>query len=758
MVDRTARAKGKRGSGGVEGPWDARTLTRRRFLIASIGAGLSVLGLGGSACDTRGGGSQPALQGEGSLPGLEIFRQGYPRAFFFRLPEVDARRRQGNLSYEEWEKRYLPLNGIVGKVLYETSDHAGKYDNLPFFLRYKENNPGKVVLLHYHGAGRRATDTTADFFAGHWLYYEGTELTRRVDASPSTNVLHVSDTSVFSLDRVQGVGDDVAIVPVGEAGEPDWGSAEQVRLEEIDAENGIITVERGAYGTEPRSFPAGSYLAAHVLTAPYPSEETPDQTTMWSYNFSTVGPRDQRGRNGADALVDHLAEKLGSDGPLSTFDGIVFDVLPFGVRNGHPVSDVDADADGEKDGGIIDGVDVVGLGTVGFVEALRERLPDRIIMADGQKPDKGQRGFGHLNGVESEGFPDLDDVGLEHLSRGMNILGFWGENSTAPSVNYVNFKYADRESEKAARNTFEEPNASEDQSYRKLRLALASAQFADASFAYTKDWAPPKTLWEQEEVVVQVFDELWQGVEQNPNWLGMPLGPAVRLAAESLDLLDGQGEGWPQNFVDRFEGEEVTFARDATMTTMSVVVEPTGSDVDTPVLEKTMAFTLPEIEVTGEDLFVVLRLRAEQLEGYPASIGRRLYVTAAPDGDADRSVEEFAWANQKPFAATFYFKDVGPGPVDLVFEVEGDRPVFFEKLNAHSATDATYREFENGVVFANPSTRPYTFDLGRLFPGASFRRLRGSEGQDPRTNDGSSLGEELTLGPKDGLFVVRSGG
>ena len=757
MVDRTDHAKGKRDMSVVEGARAAGTLTRRRFLAASasIGAGLSVLGLGRWTWDARGGDSQPALQGEGSLAGLEIFRQGYPRAFFFRLPEVDARRRQGNLSYEEWEKRYLPLNGIVGKALNETSDHAGKYDTLPFFLRYKENNPGKVVLLHYHGAGRRATDTTADFFAGHWLYYEGTELTRRVDASPSTNVLHVSDTSVFSLDRAQGVGDDIAMVPVGDDGEPDWGSAEQVRLEEIDTENEVITVERGVYGTEPRSFPAGSYLAAHVLTAPYPSEETPGQTTMWSYNFSTVGPRDERGRNGADALVDHLAEKLGPGGPLSTFDGIVFDVFTFGVRNGHPVKDVDADADGEKDGGIIDGVDVVGLGTVGFAEALRERLPDKISMADGQKQDKGQRGFGHLNGIESEGFPDLDDVGLDHLSRGMNILGFWRENSTAPSVNYVSFKYADRESEKAARNTFEEPNSSEDQSYRKLRLALASAQFADASFTYLKDWAPPKTLWEQEAVMVQVFDELWQGVEQNPNWLGTPLGPTVRLAAESPDLLDLQGEGWPQDFVDRFEGEEVTFARDATP---GLVIEPTGSDVDTPVLERTMAFTLPEIEVTREDLFVFLQLRAEQLEGYPASIGRRVYVTAAPDGDADRAVEEFAWANQKPFAATFYFKDVGPGPVDLIFEVEGDQPVFFEKLNAHSATDATYREFENGVVFANSSTRPYTFDLGRLFSGASFCRLQGSEGQDPQTNDGRSLGEELTLGPKDGLFVVRSGG
>jgi len=171
-----------------------------------------------------------------------------------------------------------------------------------------------------------------------------------------------------------------------------------------------------------------------------------------------------------------------------------------------------------------------------------------------------------------------------------------------------------------------------------------------------------------------------------------------------------------------------------------------------------MVFELPEIEVPGEDFFVFLRIKVEPLEGYPGSIGRRVTVTAAPDGDANQTVEEFTWANEKPFAATFYFKDVGSGPVNLGFEVEGDRPVVFEKLSAHSATDAMYREFEHGVVFANPSTRPYTFDLGGLFPGTSFRRLKGSEGQDPETNDGQLLGEELTLGPKDGLFVERSSG
>jgi hypothetical protein len=241
----------------------------------------------------------------------------------------------------------------------------------------------------------------------------------------------------------------------------------------------------------------------------------------------------------------------------------------------------------------------------------------------------------------------------------------------------------------------------------------------------------------------------------------MPLGPAVHIAAGSPDLLGGRGEYWSQGLVERFEGEGIAFARDAAS---GMIINPTGSDGGTPTLEKTMTFTLPGIEAPKEDLFVSLQLRADPLEEYSgsigrsASIGRRVYVTAVPGVGRNPGTEDFTWANEKSFTATFYFKDIGPGSVDLSFEVEGERPLYFEKLTAHSATNARYREFENGVVFANPSTRPYTFDLARLFPGASLRRLRGSENQDPETNNGRPLGEELTLGPKDALFVVRGGG
>lgn len=391
-----------------------------------------------------------------------------------------------------------------------------------------------------------------------------------------------------------------------------------------------------------------------------------------------------------------------------------------------------------------------------FTYDLRRRLPGKLIIADSTYPERLQRSFGHLSGVESEGYPDLFDHGLDNLSKAANVFDFWRENSASPSLSYVNFKYR-QSSPPKDKNTFVEPNLSEDQSYRKMRLVLASAQFSDAAFTYAPDWSPPPALWRQGNAQVRIFDELWRGEDQSPNWLGMPKGSTVFLAAEAPDLLGGRGESWPHTFVRRFRGEGVAFERAAGTSpgTASMVVRATSTNTRVPVLARAMAFTLPGTQVPKQDLFVSLRLSASPLRGYAAAMARRVYVTATR---GTRKRGSFTWTDGQPFTATFYFRDVGPGLVDLGFRVEGDAPVRFHSLTARSAADAAYREFESGVIFANNSIRPYTFDLEGLFPGASFQRIQGTANQDPNTNNGQPLGATLTLGPKDALFVARVGG
>jgi hypothetical protein len=122
-------------------------------LVAGAGARLIVLGLG------RAGGREA----EAAPLDLDLLTRGYPSAVSFR-PSVGED--PGPVAYEQWEKRLLPLGGIVGKVLNEAHDYTGK-NNLSYFVNYKQRNPSKLLMLHYIGTGRRATDeaTTKSFQA-----------------------------------------------------------------------------------------------------------------------------------------------------------------------------------------------------------------------------------------------------------------------------------------------------------------------------------------------------------------------------------------------------------------------------------------------------------------------------------------------------------------------------------------------------------------------------------------------------------------
>ena len=118
-------------------------------------------------------------------------------------------------------------------------------------------------------------------------------------------------------------------------------------------------------------------------------------------------------------------------------------------------------------------------------------------------------------------------------------------------------------------------------------------------------------------------------------------------------------------------------------------------------------------------------------------------------------VRYMTWCSGKDFSSGFYFSQVKGQKASLEFTVEGGAPVWISGLSAHAHADAVFREFEHGLVLANPSPRSYAFDLGALLPGRKFRRIRATSRQDTRTNDGSPVSGRIVLGPKDALFLVR---
>jgi len=113
------------------------------------------------------------------------------------------------------------------------------------------------------------------------------------------------------------------------------------------------------------------------------------------------------------------------------------------------------------------------------------------------------------------------------------------------------------------------------------------------------------------------------------------------------------------------------------------------------------------------------------------------------------------FAGTEWFRSTFYFRDVQARGVELDIEAEGAGELRIRDLTVHAHPEALAREFDHGLVLANPSPEPFTFDLSALAPGRTFRRLWARERQDAETNNGAKVGKTVTLGARDGLFLVE---
>ena len=652
------------------------------------------------------------------LARLKVLRDEYPRAFFFRQVEGMAARRGG--TYEQWEKTFDRLMGIEGKVLDEEIP-GRSIKNIDFFTRFKQRHPDKLVLLHFNGNARDPRWESDRFFAGHWVYFNGAKILTDVPAKEGETNIRVDKPNLFKVNmgRYRSRNEDIGLCALDADGKPDWHRSEQVQLISVDVKDKTIRVRRGCFGTKPRAFKAGaSCAAAHATEGPWGDRNN----LLWYYNYSTRCPRDKKGRTCSDVLVEHLAELFGPEGDLAAFDGLEFDVLKWRCGGGMRVRGADCDADGKPDAGLHGGFNAYGAGVVEFCRKLRAELGDNtLILADGMH-EGNQRAFGILNGIESEGWPHLRDHEITDWSGGLNRHFFWDKNSRAPIANYINHKFNVPTGKPGVVRPPDVP-------FSTHRLVFAVGVFTNSAMCYS--FAPPA----ERGAPLGIWDEFRMGTENKLGWLGKPRGPAVRMAMHQPDLLKGKtkpvGEG--VHFERTSGGLKVTAAN------------PKAEEI---------RFRLTDIPCDGSDLFVTFTVRGDEMKDYPPEIARMMYVSVEPKGETKQ--ERFmTWVNEKDFDSTFYFSKIGSDKVNLDFVIEGSEPLTISRVEARAHPDAMYRQFEHGLVLANPSPRSYSFDLARLLPGKAFRRLRGSPTQDPVANNGSTVGDKLELGPKEGLFLVR---
>jgi len=691
-----------------------------RFIVRALGIVLLVgpAGFGRTGADADGPG----------FGKLRIMSDEYPRVFFFRQAEGMAAQR--TVSYERWEKTFERLMGIEGKVL-EEEVPGRSIRNIDFFTRFKKRHPDQLVLLHFNGNARDPRYESDRFFAGHWIYFNGARILSYVPAETGLTDIRVDKPGLFrvNMGRYRTSSEDIGLCELGADGRPNWHKSEQVQLVSVDTKKKIIRVRRGCYGTQPRAFSAGkSYAAAHMTEGPWGRRSH----LLWYYNYSTLCPRDERGRTCADVLVEHLAELLTGDGDLSAFDGLEFDVLKF--RCGGPLGGrgADCDADEKIDRGLSGGVNSYGAGVVEFCRRLRQRLGENtLILADGMSLNN-QRAFGLLNGIESEGWPHLRDHEISDWSGGLNRHYFWERNARQPVFNYINHKFNVPSGKPGVTRLPDVP-------YETHRLVFAVASFTNSAICYS--FAPANGP----DALFGVWDEFRMGTENRLGWLGMPLGPAVRIATLRPDLLEARGDPVDGDFAERFSGSGVKFEREPGAL-KAASVDPKAREI---------RLRLSGVPCVEPDLFVLVTARADPMPNYPREVARMMWVGVAQKGrEPEREDRFMTWINDKDFDSGYYFSNIESDRVDLEFIIEGPGPVWISRIKAYACPDVMYRLFEHGLVLANPSPRPYVFDMDKFFGEQRFRRLRGTRTQDPVCNNGSVVSGKLSLKPREGLFLV----
>jgi hypothetical protein len=647
---------------------------------------------------------------------LAIMTAGYPRAYFFRFAEGAARNKKN--TFDAWDKSFSRLMGIEGKALDEELVNLQER-NTEFFTRFKQRHPEQMVLLHFNGNARNPDFESAEFFAGHWAYFNGAKVLSDMAAGEPESEIRVADASLYlmGVGRAKDRNEDIGICELDAAGKPNWREAEQVQLISVNRAANTIRVKRGLHGTKARAFAGGkTYAAAHMYEGPG------QDGLMWYYNYSTTCPRDAKGRTAADVLVEEMRRRFSAGGAFATFDGLQFDVLFFDQSDRKSAGRrMDADADGKPDGGIVDGVNAYGIGVTNYLRKLREVFPaGKILNADGMEL-RNQRSFGVINGMESEGFPELRDHTMEDWSGGLNRLDFWRLNARKPVFNYINHKYISPSG--SAR-----PEMHPDIPWGIHRLAFAAAVFTDSAICYSY------SVEAEAGELAGVWDELWKGREHEPGYLGMPVGPAVHMARQQPDILGATA--WSR----LSGGASVRVTREGTGVK---ITNSDGKAQETRVV-------LKGVKTHGPDLVIALAAHGVPMARYPREIGRAVHV-----GIAGSAKTFMSWMNEKDFTSTFYFREIAAPAVDLEIVVEGSEPFSITGLSGYAYPDVMYREFERGAVVANPAGHAYMFPMDRMFGARTFRRLRGSATQDAKANNGERVGGSLELQAKDALFLVR---
>ncbi len=288
---------------------------------------------------------------------------------------------------------------------------------------------------------------TNTIFPGWWLLRAGAWLAAPITATQRW--IPVTDISRFHLyDDVLVDGESMHVTGIN-------GSA--------------LIVSRGFF-SKATAHAGGAKIAAHYS---YRVDLTNDiisglgeNRRPWSFNLSSLCPRDPSGRTWADFLTDFMANRLRA----GNWDGVFFDNTDQIPRD----PTVDVNDDNRPDGGIVAGRNVWHDGEVAMMARMRSLVPRAIILDNGTLDARPL-----ANGREFENFPL---AGAEY-DASMRAYQGWTSMVAAPRFLMVN------------PDTQLHPHFD----LRAMRFGLASALMGDGYYLYDEGWHRHGAAWNFDE-------------------------------------------------------------------------------------------------------------------------------------------------------------------------------------------------------------------------------------------------------------------
>lgn len=684
---------------------------------------VSLLLLAACGSDNNGSGTPAAP----TVP--TIHTANYPRTMLsFRFTDHLFTQPVPPLTLQELDAIYTLPNGFM-----PTNTTTSEWTQIA------DAHPDKFALWFHQGMALSDVRTMYDlvdrsaFFAGHWLHYQGSLINQNVPATAGQSVIPVADTTLFLADKYANpnsgpYADDVTLVALGANNIPDWNIAEEVRLVSVDPYASTITVDRGQYGSTPLAFAAGGAIASAHAMFYWGRKQAVPPSYSWVLNFATDSPVDATGKRAADIFMDILAPQMQPGGALQSYDGIELDAVTANPNetgvNGNRIADTSGD--GVGDGGMRAGVNVFELGLYRFIEQLGTAWPDKVITTG---DSDAVRFVGITNGVELEWWPAWGDGNITHWSTGLNRLGFW----TTQAMRLPRFTFANHWVGGYGAGVVASIPAEVN------RLVFAGATMGDA--VLTSMYMPPP---EADENQMGFWDEWRQGTDRVFGWLGQPVEPMRRLAAETFDELGGVGVSMSPSIQASLSGVNIA-QFDVTTTPGVLTVIPTAG-----VQSASMALAVSNFP--GGDFFLRFRISADKTAAHAAvDIARELKVSLPTSAGTENAL-----VHTSEEEVAFYFRSVPKGNTSVQIAFEGDAPIHISNMTLHNYPDVTSRLFSKGIILANPSDAPFVFDLGMLAPGRTYRRLQASTQQDNVTNDGTAVGATVSVPLRDALFLLQT--